>query len=146
MFLADLNTLIEAQPASPVRVYLNSPGGAFDAAWRIVRALAAARTTVSTYCLGQSCGVAVNILAQGTKGLRFALPQSKIRLVDLWGGRPGAEEERRCATNEVIGHFALVTGRRPAEIQGSLQANRVFTPGEAVAYGLIDRIVTSLEG
>ena len=73
-FLADVKQLAERRPASPIKLYLNTPGGSFDAGWKIVKEMAALKAEVRTWCIGQASGIWLGICQRSvTIALRFWL-------------------------------------------------------------------------
>ncbi len=104
---------------------------------------------VCTYCIGHAASGGAVILAAGTKGKRFALPHSKVMLHQPWGGVTGqasdieiqAEEiiKTRKIINEILSHH---TGQPVEKIEQETERDRYMSAQEALAYGLVDEVLT----
>ena len=148
LFRAELEKCI-----SPITVYINSPGGEINAGLLIYDALQGCRTEINLYCIGLCASMAAIILAGGQKGRRFATPHSKLLLHEplLSGGFAGsASSIQRTAesimeTKRIIAELlAKDTGKDIESIDKAIAFDNYLNAQEAVAFGLCDRIVTSI--
>jgi len=131
-----------------IQIYLNTPGGSVTAGMAIYDTMRYVPNPVATYCIGQCASMGAMLLAAGTKGHRYALPNSRIMIHQPWGGTEGTAadmwiqaneiERLKSRINEVI---ALHTGKSAEEV--SRDSDRDFFMGaeEAVEYGLIDEVL-----
>jgi len=148
--IAQLLFLEKEDPARDVVLYINSPGGNVSSGLAIYDTMQFIRPDVATYCLGLAASMAAVLLAAGTKGKRFALPNATILLHQLSGGFKGqatdidihAREVLRLKNllNEVI---ARHTGKELAEVERDTDRDYFMTAEEAVTYGLLDGVVRS---
>jgi ATP-dependent Clp protease, protease subunit len=107
---------------------------------------------VATYCIGQASSGAAVILAAGTKGQRYALPNAKVMLHQPYGGITGQAEDIRIQAEEVLKDKALLisilakhTGQDPEKIAKETERDRFLNAQEALAYGLVDEILSEPE-
>jgi ATP-dependent Clp protease protease subunit len=146
--IAQLLYLEKEDPERDVLMYINSPGGSVSAGFAIYDTMEFIRCHVATYCLGMAASMAAVLLAAGTKGKRFALPNSTILLHQLAGGFKGqatdidihAREILRLKNllNQVLAHH---TGQDLATVERDTDRDFFMTPEEALAYGIIDEVV-----
>ncbi|MEV5805556.1 ATP-dependent Clp protease proteolytic subunit [Streptomyces parvulus] len=150
--VAQLMLLEHRDPDRPVSLYVNSPGGSFTAMTAIYDTMRYLACDVETTCLGQA-GAA--LLAAGTPGRRAILPGARVvlrqpSLTEPLEGRAGdlaarAEEltRIRARLEEILGRH---TGRGPAQVARDVERETVLDAQQAVAYGLVDRVVTDRPG
>ncbi|MFJ9349211.1 ATP-dependent Clp protease proteolytic subunit [Streptomyces sp. NPDC101237] len=142
--------LEHAAPDRDISLYINSPGGSFSAMTAIYDTLRYVTCDVETICLGQAGASAAVLLAAGTPGKRLALPGARVvlqqpSLPEPVQGRPSdlviqaAELERTRALLEEM--LVRHTGRTPDRVRRDLERDLVLDAQEALAYGLVDRIV-----
>lgn len=131
-----LRMLESLDAEAPAHLYLSSPGGELAAGLALAGAVADAGCPVWTLCMGQARGVALLVAASGTAGHRYTLPHA---LLSFELRPPGPPELRRL----VVADLARRTGRPAADIEADLAAGRALAPDEAVAGGLVDRVVRS---
>jgi len=149
--IAQLLFLQNENADADISIYINSPGGVITAGMAIYDTMQFVGCTVRTYCLGQAASMGAVLLAAGTKGQRFVLPNSRILIHQPMGGARGtatdisiqAEEilRMRSRLNEILAHH---TGQPVAKIEEDVDRDRFMSSEEAVAYGLADQIITSL--
>ncbi|MEE9394543.1 MAG: ATP-dependent Clp protease proteolytic subunit [Planctomycetota bacterium] len=135
-----------------ISVFINSPGGSVTAGLAIFDVMRYVQCDVSTYCLGQAASMGALLLAAGTKGKRYALPNARIMIHQPWGGAQGtaadigiqAKEIGRMkrTLNEIL---ADATGRDLKQIESDTDRDFFMSGSEAKEYGLIDEIVGSLK-
>lgn len=148
LIIAQLLFLEAEDPEKDVHLYLNSPGGDVNAGLGIYDAMQYVGPEIQTICMGQAASMAALLLAGGTAGKRFALPNSRILIHQPWGGAQGmaadieihAEEilKLRRTMNEIL---ARHTGREVAEVEKNTERDRFMSAEEALNYGIIDQIM-----
>jgi ATP-dependent Clp protease protease subunit len=146
---AQLLALEGADPDAPARLYVSSPGGDLTAGLALAGAVASAGCPVWTLCMGQARGAALLVAASGTRGRRYALPHTYLSLELLPPSTATAAVVSRPEPDElarlrglVAADLAARCGRAAPEVEADLTAGRVLSAEEAVAYGLIDQVVS----
>lgn len=135
-----------------ISVFINSPGGSVTAGLAIYDTMRYVQCDVATYCIGQAASMGAVLLAAGTKGKRFCLPNTRVMIHQPWGGAQGtasdihiqaAEINRMKRTlNEIL---AEACGKEVAEVERDTDRDYFMSAEEARDYGLVDEIVTSLK-
>ena len=135
-----------------VNLYINSPGGSVSAGLAIYDTMQYIKCDVSTICLGMAASMGAFLLAGGTKGKRLALPNSEIMIHQPSGGARGQETEIRIIAENILKTrnkldkmLAENTGRSLEEIKRDTERDNYMSAQEALAYGLIDRVVENRE-
>jgi ATP-dependent Clp protease protease subunit len=133
-----------------INIYINSPGGSVTAGLAIYDTIQFVKPAVCTYCVGQATSMGALLLSAGTKGKRFALPNSRIMIHQPWGGIQGAAEDisrhakeilkLRDTINEIL---ALHTGQSLEKIQKDTDRDYFMSSQEAKEYGLIDEVIVT---
>ena len=151
LVIAQLLFLQNENADAEISIYVNSPGGVITAGMAIYDTMQFVGCGVATYCLGQAASMGAVLLAAGTKGKRFVLPNSRILIHQPLGGARGtatdiniqAEEilRMRARLNEIL---AKHTGQPVTKIEEDVDRDRFMSAEEAVAYGLADQIIQSL--
>jgi ATP-dependent Clp protease protease subunit len=148
--IAQLLYLEKEDAERDVLLYINSPGGSVSAGFAIYDTMQFIRPDVATYCLGMAASMAAVILAAGTKGKRYALPNSTILLHQLAGGFKGQASDIDIQAKEILRLKQLLnqvlaehTGQDLATVERDTDRDNFMTPEEAVAYGIIDEVVKS---
>jgi ATP-dependent Clp protease, protease subunit len=133
-----------------IHLYINSPGGDITALFAIYDTMKFIKPEVSTFCFGQASSAAAVLLAAGGRGKRFALPHARILLHQPWGGAAGQASDIEIQAKEIIRMRDLLnemlaadTGQPVDKIARDTDRDFVMTAEEAVAYGLIDEVITS---
>jgi ATP-dependent Clp protease protease subunit len=152
----DIASLISAQllflesenPEKDIFLYINSPGGVVTAGLAIIDTMNYVRCDVATLCMGQACSMGSVLLAVGTKGKRFALPNSRIMVHQPHGGAQGQATDIEIQAREILSlrhrvNEILVerTGQPLKVIEDTLERDRFMSPQEAKDFGLIDDVV-----
>jgi ATP-dependent Clp protease, protease subunit len=147
LVVAQLLHLESVDPDKDVHLYINSPGGSVYAGLAIYDTMQLIRPDVATICVGIAMSMGSFLLAGGASGKRMALPNSRILNHQPSGGFEGqatdiqihAEESLRVRRRmeELYAHH---TGQPLEQIHADMERDRYFTPEQAVAYGLIDKI------
>jgi ATP-dependent Clp protease protease subunit len=135
-----------------IHLYINSPGGLVDQTLAIYDTIQFLGCDVATYCIGQASSGAAIILASGTRGQRFALPNAKVMLHQPYSGITGQAEDIRIQAEEVLKDKKLLnsilakhTGQDPEKIAKEIERDRYLNAQEALAYGLVDEILIEPE-
>ncbi|MGB2754333.1 MAG: ATP-dependent Clp protease proteolytic subunit [Phycisphaerae bacterium] len=149
--IAQLLFLQNENADADISMYINSPGGLITSGLAVYDVMQFVGCGVQTYCLGQAASMAAVLLAGGTKGKRFVLPNSRILIHQPMGGARGtatdisiqAEEilRLRARLNQILAHH---TGQPVQKIEEDVDRDRFLGADEAVAYGLADQIVQGL--
>ncbi len=144
---------LEAQdPEKDIHLYINSPGGSVSAGMAILDCMNYIRCDVSTICIGSAASMGALLLAAGTKGKRYSLPNSEIMIHQVLGGARGqasdiqiqAEHLQR-VKERVNRILSGCTGKPVEQIAADTDRDNYLTPEEALNYGLIDKVISSRE-
>ena len=135
-----------------INLYINSPGGSVTSGLAIYDTMQFVQCDVATYCIGQAASMGAVLLAAGTKGKRFALPNSRIMIHQPWGGARGtasdisiqAEEILRLkkTLNEILERH---TGRPLDKLEAETDRDFFLSAAEAKEYGLVDEVIDTLK-
>jgi ATP-dependent Clp protease protease subunit len=152
LIIAQLLHLEAEDPGKDIRLYINSPGGDMTALFAIYDTMQLLRCDVATFCIGQAASAAAVILAGGTKGKRFALPNSRVLIHQPHGGAQGQTKDMELAVREMVlmrerMTLALAedTGQTVEQIAIDIDRDFILRGEDAVAYGLVDEILTKQE-
>ena len=147
--VAELLFLEAKDPEKDIFLYINTPGGGVTAGLAIYDTMQYVKCPVRTICVGMAASMGAVLLAAGTKGKRYALPNSKILIHQPWGGAQGqaidvkihAEEliRTRDQINEIL---ARHTGQPKEKIEKDTDRDFFMSAEEAKTYGLVDDIIT----
>ena len=151
--MSQLLVLQSMDPERPISMYINSPGGSFTALTAIYDTIQYIKPDVSTVCLGQAASAAAVLLASGTKGKRFALPNSRILIHQpATEGGYGQGSDLEIQAREILRIRSLMehmlakdTGQDVERISRDIERDKFLTAEEAKEYGIIDEIFTSLK-
>jgi ATP-dependent Clp protease protease subunit len=148
--IAQLLHLDADNPDRDIQLYINSEGGDPSAMLAIHDTMQHVRPDVATTCVGQAIGVAAVMLAAGARGKRAVLPHARIVLHQPAGQGRGAIPDLILQADELVrvrGQVEQVlarhTGQDAAKLRRDTDRDRVFTAEDAVAYGLVDRVLTT---
>ena len=150
---AKLVYLESENPDKDISIYINSPGGDITALFAIYDTIQFIKNDVSTICLGQAASAAAVLLAAGTKGKRMALPHSRILLHQPYGQVGyGQVTDLELAAKEILRMRDLLeeilakhTGQSLERVHADTDRDFVMEANEALAYGIIDDVITSRE-
>lgn len=152
LVIAQLLFLEAEDPEKEIFLYINSPGGSVTSGLAIYDTMQYVRPAVATICLGQAASMGAFLLAAGEKGKRMALPNSRIMIHQLAGGVQGQATDIDIQAREILRLrermneiLASHTGKPLEEIARDTERDYHMTGEEAVAYGLIDRVVSHHE-
>lgn len=147
--VAQLLFLESEDPDKDIYLYINSPGGVVTAGMAIYDTMQYIKPDVSTICLGMAASMGSLLLTAGAKGKRYALPNARVMIHQPLGGARGqstdiqiqAKEMQR--TRDMINNVLVKhTGQSYDKINEDTERDNYMSPEEAVAYGLIDKVVS----
>jgi ATP-dependent Clp protease protease subunit len=148
VIVAQLLYLSQIDPDKSIQMYINSPGGSIYAGLAILDTMQMIRNPISTVAVGVTASFGTVLLAGGTKGQRYALPHATIHLHQPLGGAEGQASDIEIMAREVMRlktdlnqFFANVTGQPLDVIQRDTDRDFYMTAEQAVAYGLIDKVL-----
>jgi ATP-dependent Clp protease protease subunit len=147
--MAQLLYLESVDPDRDIIMYINSPGGSFTSLMAIYDTMQFARPDVQTYCLGQAASAAAVLLAAGTPGKRYALPNSRILIHQpAMEGVYGQVSDLEIQANEIQRVRRLMettlarhTNRDAEQIRADIERDKILTADEAQAYGIVDEVL-----
>jgi ATP-dependent Clp protease, protease subunit len=149
--VAQMLFLQSDDPKADIHLYINSPGGSVSAGLAIYDTMQFVSCDVATYCIGQAASMGAVLLAAGTKGKRYALPNARIMIHQPLAGMQGTAEEilihatefQRIKTklNEIL---IKHTGQTMDQILKDTDRDRFMSADEGVEYGLIDKAIESM--
>ena len=148
--IAQLLFLRAEDPKKDISVYINSPGGYITAGLAIYDTLKFMGYDINTYCLGQAASMGALLLAAGTKGKRFALPNSRIMIHQPSGAVGGTSIDIELQADEILMMKQICaqimseeTGQPIEKIIEDSDRDNFMSPQQALEYGLIDKIATA---
>lgn len=141
---------LEAEdPERDTNIYINSPGGSVTAGLAIFDTINLVKQDVCTICVGQAASMGAFLLAAGTKGKRYALPNSRILIHQPLGGTQGQASDIEIHAREILRMreqlnkiLSKNTGQPLKRIQKDTDRDYIMTPDDAVEYGLIDSVIS----
>lgn len=151
LLTAQLLFLEGQDPDKDIKLYINSPGGSVTAGFAIFDTMNYIKCDVSTICIGLAASFGAFLLAAGTKGKRFALPNAEIMIHQpaVSGSIKGSASDIKIMSNHMqknkqrLNQFlAKNTGRTIEEIERNTERDHFMTAEEAKAYGLIDTVIS----
>ena len=152
LIVAQLIYLEGEDPEKDINLYINSPGGSITAGMAIYDTMQFIRADVTTISIGQCASMAALLLAAGTKGKRFALPNSRILIHQPSGGAQGQASDIRIQAEEIIRMrelssqlLAKHTGQSFEAVERDVERDRIMSPIQAKEYGLIDEVLAHRE-
>ena len=150
LIVAQLLFLQAEDAAKEISFYINSPGGSVTAGMAVYDTMQFVKCDVATYCVGQAASMGAVLLAAGTKGKRFTLPNSRIMLHQPWGGAEGAASDISIMATEILrlreilnGILSKHTGKPVETVAHDTDRNFFMSAKEAKEYGLVDAVVVS---
>ena len=148
LICAQLLFLESENPSKDISFYINSPGGVVTSGLAIYDTMQYIRPDVSTLCIGQAASMGSLLMAAGTKGKRYALPNSRIMIHQPSGGTQGQATDIEIQAKEILSLRARLndiyvehTGQKLAVIEASMERDRFMSPEESKKFGLIDEVV-----
>ena len=150
--IAQMLFLESEDPNKDISVYINSPGGSVTAGLAIYDTMQYISPELATICMGQSSSMAALLLACGTKGKRYALPHSRVMIHQPLGGVQGQATDIDIQAKEILKIKELVhkilaehTGQPLERIGVDTERDYFMDSAEALAYGIIDKVITRRE-
>ena len=148
--VAQLLFMQMTDPKKDIHIYINSPGGSVTSVLAIYDTIQYLTCDVNTYCVGQAASMAAVLLCAGTKGKRFALPNSNIMIHQVLGGAEGQASDveirvkymlkLKWRLNSIISKH---TGKPVEQVEKDCDRDNFMSAEEAKAYGLVDQVVQS---
>jgi ATP-dependent Clp protease protease subunit len=152
LIIAQLLFLQMEDPEKDISVYINSPGGYVTSGLAVYDTMQFVKPDVTTYCIGQASSMGALLLAGGTKGKRYALPNARIMIHQPWGGAQGAAADIGIQAKEILrlkekinNLLSFHTGQPIEKIEKDSDRDYFMSSEEALKYGLIDEVVTSMK-
>lgn len=154
LVVAQLLFLESENPDKDIYFYINSPGGSVTAGMSIYDTMKFIKPDVQTLCLGQAASMGAFLLSAGTKGKRFALPNSRIMIHQplISGGLGGQASDIEIHARELLKlkeklnqMLAEHSGKSMEEIERATDRDNFMSAQEAMTFGLIDKVITSRE-
>jgi len=149
LIVAQLLFLESENPDKDISLYINSPGGSVTAGMAIYDTMQFIKPDISTLCVGQAASMGAILLTAGTKGKRFALPNSRVMIHQPLGGFSGQASDIDIHAKEILKvreKLNLIlkshTGQSIATVQKDTDRDNFMSASEAAAYGLIDKVLT----
>ncbi|XP_022759304.1 ATP-dependent Clp protease proteolytic subunit 3, chloroplastic-like isoform X2 [Durio zibethinus] len=141
--------LLDAEDSEKdIKLFINSPGGSVTAGLGIYDAMKMCKADVSTICLGLAASMGAFLLAAGTKGKRFCMPNSRVLIHQPIGSFGGTTSEVGIRVREMMYHkiklrktFSRVTGKPEEQIEKDTERDTFMNPWEAKEYGLVDGVI-----
>jgi ATP-dependent Clp protease, protease subunit len=148
--IAQLLFLQMSDAKKDIHLYINSPGGSVTAGLAVYDTIQFLTCDVNTYCIGQAASMGAVLLAAGTKGKRYALPNARIMIHQPWGGVQGQATDISIQAKEILRLkdrineiLAKHCGRTADELMRDTDRDRFMSAEEAKQYGLVDQVVQS---
>jgi len=149
LIVAQLLFLESENPDKDIHLYINSPGGAITSGMAIYDTMQFIKPDISTLCIGQAASMGAFLLAGGTKGKRFCLPNSRVMIHQPLGGFRGQATDIKIHAEEILKTreqlnrlLANHTGQSIEQIEKDTDRDNFMNAEEAKNYGLVDQILT----
>ena len=146
--IAQMLYLVSKDPKRDIKLYINSPGGSVTAGLAIYDTMQFIKCPISTICIGLTASMAAIILAAGTKGKRFALPNAEILLHQVAGGVQGQAVDIEITAKQILKMkeklnqiLSIHTGQSLDKVSKDTDRDFYLTSEEAKKYGLIDEVI-----
>ena len=148
LICAQLIFLEADNPEKDIAMYINSPGGVVSAGLSIMDTMRYIGPDISTICLGQAASMGSLLLAAGTKGKRFALPNARIMVHQPSGGARGQAADIEIQAKEILRLRTMLnklyvdfTGQKLKAVEAAMDRDTFLSPQEAQSFGLIDKVI-----
>ena len=146
--IAQMLFLQMEDPKKDISLYINSPGGSVTDGMAIYDTMNFLQCDIVTYCVGQAASMATLLLAAGTKGKRYALPNSRVMMHQPTGGATGQTSDISIAAKEILRWRARMnelisshTNKTSEEIANDSDRDFYLTAEDALAYGIVDKVI-----
>jgi ATP-dependent Clp protease protease subunit len=150
--IAQLLFLAAQDPDKDISIYINSPGGSITSGMAIFDTMQFIKPDVSTICVGMAASMGAFLLCAGAKGKRFALPNSEVMIHQPLGGAEGQASDIQIRANRIIklreklnGIMAERSGQPLSRLDKDTDRDYFMSADEALAYGLIDKVIQPAE-
>jgi len=150
LICAQLLFLESENPSKDIAFYINSPGGVVTSGLAIYDTMQYVRPQIMTVCIGQAASMGSLLLASGTKGKRYALPNARIMIHQPSGGAQGQATDIEIQAREILSLrsrlnqiYVKHTGQPLAVIEQAVERDKFLSPDEAKDFGLVDQVVVS---
>lgn len=150
LICAQLLFLESENPEKEISMYINSPGGSVTAGMAIYDTMQYISAPVATLCMGQAASMAALLLAAGEKGMRYALPHSRIMIHQPLGGAQGQASDIDIQAREILRMREMLnrilsnhTGQTLKKIGRDTERDNFMIADEAVKYGIVDQVMTN---
>lgn len=150
LIVAQLLFLEAEDPNKDIELYINSPGGSVTAGMAIYDTMQFIKCDISTNCIGMAASMGAFLLAGGTKGKRFALPNAEIMIHQPSGGAQGQATDIKIVADHILktkhklnSILAANTGQPIEKIQVDTERDNYMSAEEALTYGIIDKVITN---
>ncbi|BDU68609.1 ATP-dependent Clp protease proteolytic subunit [Geothrix oryzae] len=147
--VAQMLFLESEDPDKDIQIYINSPGGSVTAGLAIYDTMQFVKNDIVTYCIGQCASMGAHLLAAGTKGKRFALPNARIMIHQPSGGAQGQATEIEITFKEIqrlkenlAATFAKHTGQQLKKVMKDMDRDFFMGAEEALEYGIVDKVLS----
>jgi ATP-dependent Clp protease protease subunit len=147
--VAQMLFLESEDPDKDIQIYINSPGGSVTAGLAIYDTMQFVKNDIVTYCIGQCASMGAHLLAAGTKGKRFALPNARIMIHQPSGGAQGQATEIEITFKEIqrlkenlAATFAKHTGQSLKKVMKDMDRDFFMSAEEALEYGIVDKVLS----
>ena len=151
LLVAQLLFLQMEDQGKDIHIYINSPGGSITSGLAIYDTIQFLKPDVCTYCIGQAASMGAVLLAAGTKGKRYTLPNSRVMIHQPWGGVQGVATDISIQAKEILGMkdklnkiLAKHTGQTAEKIEKDCDRDYFMSAEEARNYGLVDEVVENV--
>ena len=152
LIVAQLLFLEAENPDKDINVYINSPGGSITSGMSIYDTMTYIKPDISTLCIGQAASMGAILLAGGTSGKRFALPNSRIMIHQPLGGFQGQASDFEIHAKEILSMkkklneiLAFHTGKEVDQLEKDTERDNFMNGEDAKDYGLIDKVISERE-
>ena len=153
LIIAQMLFLASEDPEKDISLYINSPGGSITAGMAILDTMRLVEPNIVTYCVGQAASMAAVLLACGTKGKRYALPHSRVLIHQpSMSGLAGQASDIDIYAREILrmreilnGILADATGQDVERVARDVYRDYIMEAEQAVAYGMVDKIIAKRE-
>ena len=149
LIIAQLLFLEAEDPEKDIHLYINSPGGVVTAGLAIYDTMQLIRPDVQTICVGQAASIAAVLLAAGTHGKRFALPNSRILIHQPWGGAQGQASDIAIQAKEILRMkdrineiLAVHTKQGVQKLVSDTDRDFIMDAAQAKEYGIVDQVIS----
>lgn len=150
LIVAELLYLQSEDPKKHIEFYINSPGGSVSAGMAIYDTMQMLQCEIWTYCVGQAASMGAVLLAAGTPGKRFVLPNARIMIHQPLGGTEGTASDISIHAKEILRIrenlnkiLAFHTGKSLKQIDKDTDRDRFMSAEEACTYGIVDQVLPS---